>query len=187
VLIIDNLTYLKTQATDTAKEALPLMKLLKELTTKYGLSILALAHTPKRNLSNPLTHNDLAGSKHFSNFADSLFALGASSEDKSLRYLKQIKCRATEIYYDTENIIICEITKPDNFLGFEFMEYANEIAHLKIPDSNYKNELEAAILSLKEAEPFISNYQIAQRLNTNKMKVKRVLERNGVKKLFDDG
>lgn len=30
VLIIDNLTYLKTQATDTAKEALPLMKSLKD-------------------------------------------------------------------------------------------------------------------------------------------------------------
>ena len=94
ILIIDNLTYLKTQATETAKEALPLMKLLKELKGKYDLSILALAHTPKRNLSNPISKNDLAGSKHLANFTDSIFAIGESSKDKSLRYLKQIKARA---------------------------------------------------------------------------------------------
>ncbi len=47
ILIIDNLTYLKTQATETAKEALLLMKRLKELKIKHNLSILALAHTPK--------------------------------------------------------------------------------------------------------------------------------------------
>ena len=53
VLIIDNLTYLKTE-TEKAKDALPLMKELKALKNKYGLSILALAHTPKRDLSKPI-------------------------------------------------------------------------------------------------------------------------------------
>ena len=41
VLIIDNLTYLKNE-TEKAKDALPLMKHLKALKSKYGLSILAL-------------------------------------------------------------------------------------------------------------------------------------------------
>jgi RecA-family ATPase len=58
VLIIDNLTYLKNE-TEKAKDALPLMKHLKALKNKYGLSILALAHTPKRDLSKPITRNDL--------------------------------------------------------------------------------------------------------------------------------
>jgi RecA-family ATPase len=49
VLIIDNLTYLKNE-TEKAKDALPLMKHLKALKNKYGLSILALAHTPKKGL-----------------------------------------------------------------------------------------------------------------------------------------
>src|SRR5690606_25243133 len=44
ILIIDNLTYLKNE-TEKAKDALPLMKHLKALKSKYGLSILALAHT----------------------------------------------------------------------------------------------------------------------------------------------
>ncbi len=41
ILIIDNLTYLKNE-TERAKDALPLMKYLKSLKSKYGLSILAL-------------------------------------------------------------------------------------------------------------------------------------------------
>jgi RecA-family ATPase len=48
ILIIDNLSYLRS-GTETAKDALPLMKHLKALKTKYNLSILVLAHTPKRD------------------------------------------------------------------------------------------------------------------------------------------
>ena len=90
VLIIDNLTYLRDE-TEKAKDALPLMKELKELKQQFGLSILALAHTPKRDMSKPLTRNDLSGSKMLMNFCDSSFCIGESSTDKGLRYLKQIK------------------------------------------------------------------------------------------------
>jgi RecA-family ATPase len=89
VLIIDNITYLRT-CTETAKEALPLMKHLKALKAKYNLSVLVLAHTPKRDLSKPITRNDLQGSKMLINFCDSSFAIGESFTDKHLRYIKQI-------------------------------------------------------------------------------------------------
>jgi len=46
VLIIDNITYLKNE-TENARNALPLMKHLKTLKSKYNLSLLVLAHTPK--------------------------------------------------------------------------------------------------------------------------------------------
>lgn len=117
VLIIDNITYLRSE-TEKAKEALPLMKYLKALKNKYGLSILVLAHTPKRNPSNPISRNDLQGSKMLINFCDSAFAIGESFKDKRLRYIKQIKARNTGIYYDTENVALFEITKPYNFLAF---------------------------------------------------------------------
>ena len=42
ILIVDNITYLKSD-NEKAKDALPLMKLLKALKTKFNLSILALA------------------------------------------------------------------------------------------------------------------------------------------------
>ncbi len=75
ILIIDNLTYLKNE-TERAKDALPLMKYLKALKNKYGLSILALAHTPKRDYSKAITRNDLQGSKMLINICDSSFAIG---------------------------------------------------------------------------------------------------------------
>lgn len=130
ILIIDNLTYLRSE-TEKAKDALPLMKHLKALKRKYNLSILALAHTPKRDLSKPITRNDLQGSKMLMNFCDSSFAIGESTKDKSLRYIKQIKARNTEIVYDAENVAIYQIVKPDNFLHFEFLEYGRESEHLK--------------------------------------------------------
>lgn len=130
ILIIDNITYLKNE-TEKAKDALPLMKQLKALKSKYNLSILALAHTPKRDLSKPITRNDLQGSKMLINFVDSCFAIGESQTDKSIRYLKQIKARNTEIIYDTENAVICQIQKPHNFLEFEFINFGTEREHLK--------------------------------------------------------
>ena len=117
VLIIDNLTYLKNE-TEKAKDALPLMKHLKALKNKYGLSILALAHTPKRDLSKPITRNDLQGSKMLINFCDSSFSIGESFSNNSIRYIKMIKARNTEIIYDGDNVIECHICKPDNFLTF---------------------------------------------------------------------
>jgi hypothetical protein len=129
-LIIDNLTYLRSE-TEKAKEALPLMKHLKALKNKYDLSILVLAHTPKRNLSYPITRNDLQGSKMLINFCDSAFALGESAKDKSLRYLKQIKSRNAEIVYDADNVSVFEIGKPDNFLLFTHVHTTYEHEHLK--------------------------------------------------------
>jgi hypothetical protein len=101
------------------------------LKSKYELSILALAHTPKRDSSKPITRNDLAGSKMLINFVDSCFSIGESHSDKHLRYLKQIKARNTEIIYDTENVAVCQIDKPHNFLQFEFVDYGSELEHLK--------------------------------------------------------
>ncbi len=177
ILIIDNLTYLKNE-TEKAKDALPLMKHLKALKSKYGLSILALAHTPKRDLSKPITRNDLQGSKMLINFVDSSFSIGESHTDKYLRYLKQIKARNTEIIYDTENVATCQIQKPYNFLEFEFLGYGTEREHLKQLSDNDREQLEQNIIELKNSNPSFSLSEIANRLGTNKMKVKRTLDKH---------
>ena len=130
VLIIDNITYLKTEM-EQSKNALPLIQHLKALKSKYNLSILTLAHTPKRDLSRPISQNDLQGSKMIFNFIDSCFAIGQSNTDKSVRYIKQIKARNTAMIYDTENVIVCQIDKPYNFLAFEFLDFGAEREHLK--------------------------------------------------------
>ena len=74
VIIVDNLTYLRNE-TEQSKNALSLMKQLKALKNRYNLSLLALAHTPKRDLSQQITGNDLQGSKMLMNFCDSALPL----------------------------------------------------------------------------------------------------------------
>jgi len=161
VLIIDNLTYLKTE-TERAQHALPLMKHLKALKQRYDLSILALAHTPKRDASKPITKNDLQGSKMLMNFCDSAFAIGESHADKGHRYLKQIKQRFTESIYDEDNVAVCETTKPANFLQFQLVGYGSEWQHLKKATEADREELIA-----KAKEMFaqgVSQRQIAKEL-----------------------
>ena len=173
VLIIDNLTYLKNE-TERARDALPLMKHLKALKSKYGLSILALAHTPKRDLSKPITRNDLQGSKMLINFCDSAFAIGESHADKSLRYLKQIKQRNTEQIYDADNVCLCQITKPGNFLQFELLSYGNEWKHLKPSSEQDKETLTEKIKELNLQGKSLR--EIGCELGISHMKAGRILK-----------
>lgn len=183
ILIIDNITYLKDE-TEKAKFALPLMKYLQGLKKRYMLSILTLAHTPKRDLSKPITKNDLQGSKMLINFADSSFAIGESSHDKNIRYLKQIKARNTEIIYDAENVCVCQIVKPDNFLMFEYLNFGMEWEHLKVQSDTEKTEIENSVKALMTEEPELTAYAIAKRLCTDdnkfncfKVKIARIVKR----------
>lgn len=174
VLIVDNLTYLKN-GTETAKDALPLMKQLKELKRKHGLSILALAHTPKRDLSKPITRNDLQGSKMLINFVDSCFAIGESSTDTGIRYLKQIKQRNTEQVYDSENVINCQISKPYNFLQFEFIGFGTERQHLKeLTAKDWENK-RSQVEDLKSEG--LSNTEIAKRLGVSEGAIRKWLKK----------
>src|SRR4029078_3350417 len=129
VLIIDNITYIASE-TETAKFALPLMKDVKQLRNKYDLSIMLIAHTPKRDPSKPLTRNDLQGSKMLINFCDSSFTIGESDSDPNLRYIKQIKCRQQEIVYHTDNVVLWSLEKVHGCLGFSFVGYGKEPDHL---------------------------------------------------------
>ena len=142
VLIIDNLTYLCV-ASEKGDAAGTLMLRLMALKRKYGLSMLILAHTPKRCLSNPITQNDLAGSKKLYNFFDSVFAIGKSAKNSSVRYIKQLKVRYGNYTYDADNEIVYVIEKVGTFLQFVDIGYAVEKEHLKEPsekDSTQEKE-----------------------------------------------
>jgi hypothetical protein len=148
------------------------MKELKELKQQYNLSILALAHTPKRDMSKPLTRNDMSGSKMLMNFCDSSFCIGESSTDKGLRYLKQIKARATEIKYDTTNVILCRIEKPHNFLRFAWVGFGNEREHLREAEDERKLLVEEVRRLSDEGE---SQRDIAAQLGISASTVGRLL------------
>lgn len=169
-LIIDNLTFLKS-GTETARDALPLMKTFKMLKTKHSLSIMALAHTPKRDSTNPLTINDMQGSAMIANFIDSCFAIGKSVTD-DLRYIKQLKQRSCEQVYHADNVVIAEISKPSNFLQFEFMGHGEESKFLKLPSEKDKDELITNVKKLR-SEGFTFR-EIAEKLNITKSTADRL-------------
>lgn len=129
VLVVDNITFLG--ATQGSTAAFLLMRRLKNLCTLKDMSILVLAHTPKRETWQPISVNDLQGSKHLANFADNIFAIGQSRFEPELRYVKHIKPRSTELLYDSEHVPTFTITKQNgNFLSFKFDSYWPESAHL---------------------------------------------------------
>jgi DNA-binding NarL/FixJ family response regulator len=163
VLIIDNISCLRG-GTENAAVALSLIKNLKALKTDHNLSILVLAHTPKRrNPGSALSADDLHGSKLLINMADSAFAVGTSSASQRLRYLKQIKQRSTAQVYGEDNVCLCRIVRPHNFLQFEFEGNSHERLHL-----HTRNMLNQELLSQKIAElsaKGLSQRQISRELH----------------------
>lgn len=173
-LIIDNITYLGSD-NERAKDALLIMKHLKRLNRTYGVSILVLAHTPKRNPENPLTKNDLAGSKMLMNFCDSAFTIGESASETDIRYLKQIKQRNTEKIYHENNVIMCRITQPLNFLKFEFIGFSHENEHLKRFEMKAMDDRDAKIRELKEEGK--ANTEIAKEVGVSEGTVRNRLKK----------
>ena len=175
ILVIDNLTYLCI-ASEKGDVAGALMFRLMALKKKHGLSLLVLAHTPKRCLSNPITQNDLAGSKKLYNFFDSVFAIGKSAKDSNLRYIKQLKVRYGNYTYDSDNVIVAAIEKVGTFLQFVNIGYATEKEHLKEPsEKDVSQEIENVKLLSGQGK---SIRDIAKELNISKSKVGRILKQD---------
>jgi RecA-family ATPase len=174
VLVIDNLTYLRNE-TEQAKDALPLMKQLKSLKNTYGLSILVLAHTPKRDQTQPITANNVQGSKMLMNFCDSAFTIGQSNAKQEIRYLKQIKQRNTEQVYGENNICLCQITKPHNFLQYEFVKFGVEWEQLQKKKSEpIDEEMISKVLDLKAEGRSLR--EIGKELNISHQKADRIIK-----------
>lgn len=173
VIIIDNLTWL-TATAEHAESAGNLMKQLLKIKTELGLSVLVLAHTPKRQSSMPITQNDLAGSKQLMNFFDSAFAIGRSTREERLRYIKQVKARTTEIVYGADNVLVCELDKEDYFLNFTMLKTEAESVHLV----NAKDEDEVRLRSdaAQLHSEGMSLRKIAERLGVSKSWVAKVLK-----------
>lgn len=180
VLIIDNLTCLRF-GTHAASGAFNLVHYLQSIKDTYRLSILVLAHTPKRNQAKPITRDDLLGSKMLINFCDSAFAIGESQLPPPaegcgpLHYLKQIKQRSTHEVYGAANVCLCSIVKHDGFLQFKFDGTAPEAEHLARRHEQYRKISDACIAQLSQQG--LSVRQIAEKLGTGPTTIFRALKR----------
>lgn len=149
VVIIDNLTWI-CNACESGDAAGELMQMLVQLKKYYELSILCVAHTPKRASDAPLTQNTLAGSKRIANFMDSIFAIGMDrTEAPHGRYIKQIKVRSAECLYGEDHVIRCRLEKPDGMLRLTETGYGVEEELLEKPALRREREdREEAIASM---------------------------------------
>ena len=172
-IMIDNLTYLCNSSEKGDQAGIFMMKLMN-LKMKYGWSLLIIAHTPKRHLTNPITQNDLAGSKKLYNFFDSVFAIGKSARDERLRYVKQVKVRAGEFLYGGDNVIVYEIEHEGDYVRFAFKEFAKESDHLKENTEHEKQSLLEQAQALKAEGKTVR--EIALALGMSKSSVDRMLK-----------
>lgn len=176
ILIVDNLTFMSEKSTEKSGDALPLMKRLHDLKMRNKLSMLVLGHTPKRNMCNPITKNDLMGSVHLQNFIDGLFAIGRSQQDINIRYIKQLKERDSGSKFHGENVAIMNLDKKHNFLCMESLGTGREDEHLKIQTKEDEVAINEEIILLRQKNPDLSNYEIAKRIGINQMRVARTLK-----------
>ena len=174
VVIIDNITWL-CKDNEKGADAVTLMRQFMRLKFKYGWSLLIIAHTPKRPLTNPITQNDLGGSKKLFNFFDSAFAVGQSAKDPALRYVKQIKCRYGSFKYDRDNVIVYAIEQINSFTQFVFQGYATEREHLKEPSEKDINDRVAKAKEL--AGQGWTQRQIATELGVSAKSVNKYLNK----------
>ena len=177
IVFIDNMTRLISADTDQAKSAKPLMDKLNAMKFDYGLTMVLIEHSRKTDNLRAISINDLQGSKMKVNFADAVFTIGQSSKDKNLRYIKQLKVRSSEVDFDAENVALYELMQKNSFLQFEFVNYGNERDHLKEITEKDMADLERGIIEMKASQPSASLGEIAKSLGTNKMKVKRTLDK----------
>lgn len=178
LIIIDNFTNLCINSKEAAEAGNIMVKLLAMRMT-HNWTMLILAHTPKRKQGDPLTIDDLAGSKLLSNLADNVIGFNKSRKDKNMRYFIQLKYRSLPIELDFKNVQELTLTSSDGWLHFEYGGYDEERAHL--PRSrDERAELERDIIrELKQ--PNGSSYrEIADKLGTSLSMVQRVAKSNGL-------
>ena len=139
VTVIDNISFICVD-TEKAQTSIEFMRKLIKLKKKYGLTILVVAHTPKRDPSRPLTQNDLSGSSKLMALIDAATAIGVSSQDPKLRYAKTVKFRSGEYPCQADHVAVYRLEKVGNYTQLVFQDYGNEKDHLR--EKNAATEME---------------------------------------------
>ena len=133
LLIIDNLSWLVSESHDPGI-ATAFVRKLMTISRRYAVSVLVVAHTPKRNTAEPLEARHLAGAKALSNFATNVIGIGMSKLDAHKRYIKHIKNRKGIKVFTEDNVATFTVIKSGANLIWEYDGTTIESAHLSISD-----------------------------------------------------
>lgn len=165
VVVIDNISFICVD-TEKSQTSIEFMRKLIKLKKKHGLTILVVAHTPKRDPSRPLSQNDLSGSSKLMALIDAAIAIGTSAQDQDLRYAKTVKFRSGAYPCPADHVAVYRLQKVDNYTQFVFQAYGNEREHLR-----EKN----AVTDMEDMQEFVN-------LKAQGMSLKEIAEETGFSK-----
>lgn len=179
VVIIDNLTNLCVNSKESNEAGNVMLRLLS-LRMTHNWTMLILAHVPKRKPCDPLSLNDLAGSKMLSNLADNVVGLNKSKKGSDARYLIQLKYRSFAIELDSKNVLELRMATGQGWLHFETNGNGEERAHLP-RNRDERADLEIDIVrKLKGPDRKQSYREIAIELGTSLATVHRTAKKYGL-------
>lgn len=170
VVIIDNISFL-SESNEKSKDANALMKAILNLSRNFGLAILIIAHTPKREFFKSMRIEDLAGSKALANFCDIAFCIGPSIKSSQIKYIKELKNRNNPIEFHDDNIMECEIDKSEGFLKLKFNGLGKEKDH--VLNNGFINSIDEENIFIKVAKKYkLSNVEIANILGVSEKTIR---------------
>ena len=175
VIIVDNISYLKSD-TEKARDVVPFMQHLNKIKKRDKLSILIVAHTPKRSGYEPMTLNDIAGSAAVGRFIDSSVGIAQSQTDEGLRYIKQLKERNTFKHYGSDNVIICDLSKDEHgVLGFSYQATESEHKHLRRQTAEDHENRDAEVFEAYQDKQSLR--EVGAMFGISRQTVKRIVDK----------
>lgn len=171
LLILDNLSAAIMDSGKDAEIAIKVMAEMKKLQKELNMTVIVIAHTPKRLENMPLRVDNVGGSKHIANFADSIFFIAKSSQGKNVRYMKHVKGRNSEI---EEEVYLLNLVADANGIHFEYKGMDDEKNHLADyyageDKSSRNDEIKKMYAAGKSME------EIAAHFGINKSTVSRII------------
>lgn len=174
VICIDNMTFICTDA-EKAEVTIKFMRRLIKLKKKYGLTLIIVAHSPKRDASKPITRDDLSGSSKLMALIDNALAVGVSAKDSQMRYVKTVKFRDDEYPYPAEGVAVYRIEKQDCYTQFVYQGRDDEREHLR--QKNQLTEMEDMQEYLDLQAKGMSLKQIAEETGASKSTIHRKIKK----------
>lgn len=125
VLIIDNLAFL--QRYSVPRETAVVMRELRKIRDRFGLSILLLMNGPRSVRYRGILAADIPSSTVVTSFADNIFAIGRSGSRSNERYIKHLKPGLEDLSYGEAHVPVFEISAVNgNFPSFTHKDYLSE-------------------------------------------------------------
>jgi len=147
LIIIDNITALMSN-TERASDAAKLLKVLNKIKFKYPyITLIVIAHTPKRRHIEEINTSSLLGSANLTNLVDSMIAINYSAKGSNIRYIKELKTRFESFVHNSVNIIECQF-ESEPFTHLQVRGYDTEERNTDTLQQISENEKRAKILDM---------------------------------------